>query len=67
MNNQIQLIEDKLQVLRSLISVFKGESAIWLANEIIKFKVKETELVNRNTSLSQPTNTMVSIRNNQRS
>ena len=65
MNNQIQLIEDKLQVLRSLIPVFKGESAIWLANEIIKFEIKRTELINVNTLLSQQTNNMVSIRNNQ--
>ena len=63
MNNQIQLIGDKLQVLRSLIPVFKGESAIWLANEIIKFELKRSELVNGNLSLTQPTNTMASVRN----
>ena len=61
MNNQIQLIDDKLQILRSLIPVFKGELAIWIANEIIKFEVKQTELINGNTFLSQPTNNMVSI------
>ena len=63
MDNQIQSIGNKLEMLQILIPVFKGESAIWLANEIIKFVDNQTELVHVNTLLSQPTNTMVSIRN----
>ena len=63
MDNKIQLIEDRLQDLLTLIPVFKGESAIWLVNEIIKLEVKRTKFVHENTFLSQATNTMASIRN----
>ena len=65
MDYQIQQIEDKLKELRRLIPLFKGESAIWLANEIIKWEVNRVELVLGNRQLSQPTNTMASIRNTQ--
>ena len=61
MDYQIQQIENKLQELRRLIPVFKGESAIWLANEIIKWEVKRVEIANVNRPLSHPTNTMASI------
>ena len=63
MDYQIQHIQYKQQELRSLILVFTGEFSIWLANKIIKLKVTRVELAQANITLSQPTNTMASIRN----
>ena len=61
MDNNIQLIDDLLRKLHSSIPVFKGESAIWLANEIIKWELKLAELVNRYTPQPHQTNNMNNI------
>ena len=61
MEYQIHNIENKLQELRSLILIFKGESAIWLTNAIINLDIKRVELSNGNRSLFHLTNAMTSI------
>ena len=63
MEYQIQHIQNKLQKLRSLILIFKGESAVWLANAIKKLEVKRVELSHGIKPLINPTNTMKSIQN----
>ena len=40
MEYQIHHIDNKLPELGSLIPIFKGESAIWLTNAILKLEVK---------------------------
>lgn len=47
MDIQIELIEERLRELRTSIPVFKGESTVWLANEIIKWEIKRAELLNK--------------------
>ena len=47
MDIQTELIEERLRELRTSIPVFKGESTVWLANEIIKWEIKRAELLNK--------------------
>ena len=53
--------QKKLQELRSLIQIFKGDSAIWLTNAILKLEVKRVKLFNGNRFLCHPKNTKTSI------
>ena len=64
MDNKIHLIDNLLQQLRSSLPVFKGDSAIWFANEIIKWVLKRTELINLYTTHSYITCNISNIRSN---
>ena len=64
MDNNIHLIDNLLQQLRSSLWVFKGDSAIWFANEIIKWVLKRTELINLYTTHSYITCNISNIRSN---
>ena len=63
MEYQIQHIQNKLQELRSLILIFKNESAVWLASAINKLEVMRVELSHEIKPLINPRHRMTSMRN----
>ena len=62
--DNIQFIDNLMQKLRSFILVFKGDAAIWLANEIKKWKLKRAEFVNRYSTYATTTNNMSNNQSN---
>ena len=62
MDNNIQLIDQRLAQLRSLIPVYNGQPSLerWLASEIINWQLRRNEYLHRQpTTIPRPTLNLV--------